>query len=98
MQGARLRTGSTPHWFRSSSDLPARQWTRDKAERAALPVSSRSPARTEAPWWQNNIVGAADTFMLHGRLSFGNGAPRRSRPRSSCGERQSRFVERKPTG
>lgn len=56
-----------------------RQWiTKAQAEvterRAAL-VVALVPARTETLWWHHHIAGAADAFMLRGRLSFGNGTP-----------------------
>ena len=44
------------------------------AHRAAL-VVALVPARTETLWWHSHIAGAADAFMLRGRLSFGNGTP-----------------------
>jgi hypothetical protein len=44
------------------------------ARRAAL-VVALVPARTETLWWHHHIAGAADAFMLRGRLSFGNDTP-----------------------
>lgn len=32
------------------------------------------PARTDTRWWHMHVVGAADVFMLRGRLKFGDGA------------------------
>lgn len=32
------------------------------------------PARTDTRWWHRYIAGAADVFMLRGRLRFGDGA------------------------
>ncbi|TXN75470.1 helix-turn-helix domain-containing protein [Methylobacterium sp. WL18] len=32
------------------------------------------PARTDTRWWPRHIAGAADVFMLRGRLKFGDGA------------------------
>ncbi len=32
------------------------------------------PARTDTRWWHESIAGAADVWMLRGRLSFGDGA------------------------
>lgn len=31
------------------------------------------PARTDTKWWHNDIAGKADTFLLKGRLRFGDG-------------------------
>ena len=39
------------------------------ARRAAL-VVALVPARTETLWWHHHIAGAADAFMLRGRLSL----------------------------
>jgi phage N-6-adenine-methyltransferase len=44
-------------------------------ERRAVLVVALVPARTETLWWHHHIAGAADAFMLRGRLSFGNGTP-----------------------
>jgi phage N-6-adenine-methyltransferase len=56
-----------------------RQWVRkaqtEVTERRADLVAALVPARTETLWWHNHIAGAADAFMLRGRLSFGNGTP-----------------------
>ena len=32
------------------------------------------PARTDTQWWHRHVAGAADVFMLRGRLRFGDGA------------------------
>ena len=32
------------------------------------------PARTDTRWWHLHVAGAADVFMLRGRLRFGDGA------------------------
>ena len=32
------------------------------------------PARTDTKWWHMHVAGAADVFMLRGRLKFGDGA------------------------
>ena len=31
-------------------------------------------ARTDSKWWHENVAGHADTFLLRGGLSFGNGS------------------------
>jgi phage N-6-adenine-methyltransferase len=56
-----------------------RQWiSKAQAEvtaRRATLVVALVPARTETLWWHHHIAGAADAFMLRGRLSFGNDTP-----------------------
>ena len=56
-----------------------RQWVskaqNEVSERRADLVVALVPARTETLWWHHHIAGAADAFMLRGRLSFGNGTP-----------------------
>jgi phage N-6-adenine-methyltransferase len=56
-----------------------RQWVSkaqaEVTERRAALVVALVPARTETLWWHQHIAGAADAFMLRGRLSFGNGTP-----------------------
>ncbi|MCJ2101944.1 helix-turn-helix domain-containing protein [Methylobacterium sp. E-046] len=44
-----------------------------EASRGAV-VVGLVPARTDTKWWHMHVVGAADVFMLRGRLKFGDGA------------------------
>jgi hypothetical protein len=39
--------------------------------RAELGVVALVPARTDTRWWHDSIAGAADIWMLPGRLAFG---------------------------
>jgi hypothetical protein len=55
------------------------QWVRKaRAEvtdgRAEL-VAALLPARTDTSWWHQEIAGCAQSVMLRGRLSFGDGTP-----------------------
>ena len=40
----------------------------------ATTVIALLPARTDTKWWHEHVAGHADTFLLKGRLSFGNGS------------------------
>ena len=52
------------------------KWVAKCAEEAAggAVVVGLVPARTDTRWWHTHVVGAADVFMLRGRLKFGDGA------------------------
>ncbi len=54
-----------------------RQWVRKaRTEVAALRASLVAmllPARTDTAWWHDDIAGAADIYLLRGRLAFGDG-------------------------
>lgn len=43
---------------------------RQEAERGAL-VVGLLPARTDARWWQDHVLGHADIRLIRGRLKFG---------------------------
>ena len=51
-------------------------WVAKCAEESArgAVVVGLVPARTDTRWWHMQIAGAADVFMLRGRLRFGDGA------------------------
>jgi len=61
-----------PPYGRMLARWVAKARNEHEAGRAGL-VVALIPARTDTKWWHGSVVGAADVWLLKGRLAFGDG-------------------------